>query len=168
MNRLNPGNCLTILLLLLATVPVYSQEPENEEADHASLNERSVSLGLGVPFSFNQENIGINSRFYYNIGEQFCFGPELYYFKADETQIFDADLIAHYIFNTPWLGIYPVAGGNYTRDIEDGHHKEAFGFTWGLGIHRHIGNFTIFGEYTRVESSLGESFVMIGLLYTIH
>lgn len=92
---------------------------------------------------------------------------------AGKKAVFDADLIAHYIFKTPWFGIFPVAGGNYTVEWEE-HQKEtthrdkAFGATYGIGLHRHFGPFTAFGEYTRVANKFGDAFLTVGILYTIH
>lgn len=145
----------------------HKAEPEN-----FLLQERSYSIGIGLPRSTELKALGINARGYYNIGEQFCFGPELFYIDGGKTEVFDVDLIAHYIFNTPLVGIFPVVGGNYTLEWETEHdemHREnAFGVTYGLGVHRHFGNFTVFGEYTRVANKFGDSFVTVGLLYTIH
>lgn len=160
------------LLLLLEVAPACAQE-KHESGDHSLLQERSYSMGLGVPWSFHFESIGINARGYYNIGNQFCFGPEFYYLQTDHAEVFDVDLIAHYIFNTPWVGVYPVGGANYTvewkeTDKSGTKQEDAFGATFGIGIHRHVGAFTAFAEYTRVENKFGDAFITVGLLYTVH
>lgn len=164
--------CFLLLLSGLA-LQAMGQDHNDAEPEHSRLLERSYSLGAGLPWSFNFSTAGSNVRGYYNIGEQFCFGPEFYYLQADDTEIFDVDFIAHYIFNTPLVGTYPVLGANYTAEWEhtknEGTHQEsAFGATWGIGIHRHMGHFTAFAEYSEVESSLSDRFVTVGLLYTIH
>ena len=78
---------------------------------------------------------------YYNMDEKFCFGPEYGFFKIDEVEIIDFDFVGHYIFETNWVGIYPLAGANYTvetefKDIQEV--KSALGIVFGLGVHRNF------------------------------
>ncbi|WP_109621884.1 hypothetical protein [Sediminitomix flava] len=146
-----------------------SKEEGKEEKHHHTFFEKgSITLGVGAALSSELGTVGINGRLYYNIGEHICFGPEFTYFKKNEIELYDMDFVFHYIFETPIVGIYPVVGLNYTIEKElDHHHEEdAFGVLWGVGVHRNIKNITILGEFTRVESSLSDSFVSLAILYT--
>jgi hypothetical protein len=157
-----------IILIVLTSQATQAQEENNEESHHSMLGEKSFLVGLGAPYSLELKTAGINARFYYGIGEAFCFGPEFSYFKQDEIEIFDVDFVAHYILNTPVVGLYPVAGINYTKESEEGHaDKKEYGFLWGAGIHRIFKNIVVFAEYTRVESKLNDQFITAGLMYHI-
>jgi hypothetical protein len=154
-------------LIIFSGLCVHAQEEfKEEEYHHCLLGESSLIIGLGVPYSFELKTAGINSRFYYGTGENLCFGPELSYFKKDEVEILDIDFVIHYIIETPWLGIYPVVGINYTKEHEEGHSdKNEYGFLWGIGMHRNLKKIIVFTEYTRIESALHDQFITAGLMY---
>lgn len=156
-----------IILLFFSSQYTVAQEEENEEEfHHCLLGESSFILGLGAPYSFELNKVGINTRIYYGMGENICFGPEFSYFKNEEIEIWDIDFVIHYIIETPWLGIYPVAGINYTNESVVGEVSEKeYGFLWGVGMHRNFKKVIAFAEYTRVESPLHDQFVTLGLMY---
>lgn len=142
---------------------LWAQDVRTEH-HHCLMEENSFSFGIGIPYSINENHIGINSRLYYNVGESLCFGPEVSYFNSTESEIWDMDLAVHYIIETPWVGLYPLGGLNYTRETKP-HFEEAFGFLWGAGLHRNVQSFTLFAEYSRVESKLAEQFISAGIMY---
>ena len=149
-----------------------SKEHESEEEDfehHSNFEESSLTIGIGVPYSTAINQIGINLRMYFNIGEHICFGPEYSYFRNDEYEIVDFDLIGHYIFETPIVGIYPLFGVNYTVETDrvfDDEVEEEFGLIYGLGVHRNVAGVTFFAEYSRVEFGIDDQFVTGGVMYT--
>ena len=165
---------ISILVLILCTPwKVNAQDHHKSEDEHhpVMMHHQSVTFGLGLPYSFELESPGINSRLYYNIGEKLCFGPEFSMFSNDEVDLIDFDAVVHYIFETPITGIYPVVGINYTIESEDSElhgttEEEAWGVLFGLGVHRNFKKWTCFLEYTRVESDLHDQFSTIGLMYT--
>lgn len=150
----------------LAATAQHGSDEGGMEGHHCFFEERTVSFGLGLPYSFQAQALGMNARLYYNMGHRFCFGPEFSYFKTDELEILDVDFIAHYIFETPFTGVYPLLGVNYTRETEHGHKEAAPGLVVGAGLHRNFGSFTGFAEYSRVQSELADNFVTAGLMYT--
>ena len=144
----------------------HNTNTSDEFSHHCFLPERSFSFGLGLPYSFNAEGVGINSRLYYNIGHSLCFGPEFSYFKTDELEIMDIDFIVHYIFETPITGIYPLAGVNYTLEEAHGHEEKAAGLVFGAGLHRNFYKLTLFAEYAHVQSDLADDFITLGFMFT--
>ncbi len=155
----------TFLIILSAQLGQAQEEIKNEEFHHCLVEENSFSFGLGMTYSFELSTLGINSRLYYNAGEVLCFGPEFSYFKKEEDMIWDVDFVVHYIIETPWLGLYPVLGINYTKESSEHKREDAVGFLWGAGIHRNLNKITLFAEYTRVESTLSDNFLTMGLMY---
>ncbi len=143
-----------------------AEETEHEEAHHCYFHERSVSLGLALPYSFHLETIGINSRVYYNLGENLCVGPEFAYFSQGDHKTYDFNIVGHYIIETPIVGIFPALGLNYTMEQDARHQSNALGMIYGAGIHRNFGMVTTFAEYVRTISQLEDSFVNVGLMYT--
>ena len=161
---------ICLLLLPLASI---AQEREEEHSDeefdhHCLFEERSFSIGLALPYTTHFKTAGVNMRFYYNMGEKFCFGPEVAFFQKDDTDILDIDFVGHYIFETPWFGIYPLVGANYTREKEDESNKEedAIGLVFGGGIHRNFNKITAFAEFARVQSELSDNFITTGFFFT--
>ena len=138
---------------------------ESEDRNHHCLfKEKSITAGLAPSFSFHIETIGANSRFYYNLGEKFCFGSEFSFFRNSGVKVFDVDLIVHYIFETKLVGLYPLSGANYTIEENEIHTKKKIGVVAGAGIHRNFKNLTVFTEYAHVESKLKDDFITIGLM----
>jgi hypothetical protein len=165
---------LTFCVFLLSFLSVQAQhggssENEGEEVEdhHCLFKKNSISLGLGASYSFHFDGIGINSRVYYNLGHHICFGPEFSFFKAGELDVYDFNLIIHYIFETKLVGIYPLIGANYTIEKEPHESEEAFGVIFGAGLHRNFGLFTVFAEYGHVQSRLKDDFVTVGAMLTI-
>jgi len=158
------------LLLCIFSVAVASAQHGGEahemEGHHCFFKERSVSIGIGLPYSFHAKAVGFNARLYYNMGHRFCFGPEFSYFKTDELEILDVDFIAHYIFETPITGVYPLLGINYTQETSHGHSEGAPGLVFGGGLHRNFGSLTALAEYARVQSPLADHFITMGIMYT--
>ena len=163
---------LLLTLYSLTTLFAFSQsESDNnskssdEFEHHCLIEEKSFTIGLGAIYSLEKELLGVNSRFYYNIGEHICFGPEVSLIKNEVISIYDIDLVAHYIFETKWVGIYPLLGANYTYKKERGHSEEALGVVFGAGVHRNFNNIVVFGEYSRVQSELSDDFIALGLMF---
>ena len=147
------------------------KEESEEFEHHTHFDEHSLTLGLGLPYSNAINSVGFNFRMYFNLEEHICFGPEYSYFKTDEYEIVDFDLIGHYIFETPVVGIYSLIGGNYTVETDlselEEETEEGFGLIYGIGIHRNVKDFTFFAEYTRVEFGLDDQLISTGIMFTI-
>ncbi len=162
---------LIFWIFLLSCLNVQAQHDASSdreaEGHHCLFKKNSISLGLGAPYSFHFNGVGINARVYYNIGENICFGPEFSYFKTGELDVYDFNLIAHYIFETKLVGIYPLIGANYTIEKAPHESEEAFGAILGIGLHRNFGPFTVFAEYGHVQSRLKDDFVTVGAMFTI-
>lgn len=146
-----------------------------------------ISLGGGIPYNFTAETPGLNLRGYYNMGEHFCFGPELTFFlpkteihdmEEIETTIWEINVNAHYIFEvSEHLGIYPIIGLNYTREKEDisylltGETEEkmvdAVGMNIGGGFHLPLPHFVPFVEYEYVVGDLSEHILTVGIFFSI-
>jgi len=156
-------------LLLIAPAFLFGQEEvhASEEASHCYMIEKSWSIGLAAPYSFNIDGVGINTRLYYNVGHELCFGPEFSYFKNDHKEIIDVDFVVHYIFEIPVLGVFPLAGLNYTWENFNNHNESALGIVVGGGLHRNFGKVSLFAEYAHVQSKLSDDFVTLGLFYTL-
>ncbi len=158
------------LSFCVLSISAFSQEEAEKEGEfsHHCLNEeRSLTIGLAGIYSNELESIGIHGRMYYNIGESICFGPEYSFIKTEEIEIVDFDFVGHYIFETPWVGIYPLVGVNYSVE-EELEHDETIaevGLVFGAGIHRNFKNFTGFIEYSRVEYGIEDQFITFGLMY---
>lgn len=142
-------------------------EEKNYEGHHCFNKHDSFSIGAGMPYSFHFEAPGINARGYYNVNHQICFGPEFSFIQNSEASVFDIDIVGHYIFETPLVGIYPVAGVNFTQERSSHERAESFGALFGGGIHRNFKRFIVFTEYTHIEGALQDDFVTLGLLYTL-
>lgn len=157
------------LIILLGTHFAISQSHESSEErneDTHSFEERSLTIGLALPYSPHLDALGINGRLYYNIGEHICFGPEVTFLKKVDLKVLDINIIGHYIFETPWMGIYPLLGINFTRETEHHHTESAFGLAYGAGMHYNFGMLSLFAEYSRIESHIPDQFITGGLMYT--
>ena len=158
---------LFVLLMALANISSAQEKRASDENEihHCYVEEHGISVGIGIPYSFELETVGINARAYYNLTEKICFGPEASYFKKDDKTIKDVEFVGHYIFETKWVGIYPLIGINYTQETEHEHTIDAFGVVYGAGTHRNFGNFTTFIEYSRVQSALKDHVFSMGVFY---
>ena len=163
---------ITFLIITLSiSLNSFAQEKSEEKNDHhCLLEENSLTVGIGLPYSIEVNSVGANIRMYHNIGEHICFGPEFSYFKKDDTEVIDFDFVGHYIFETELVGIYPLFGGNYTVEKETEFQteeiEESFGVVFGGGIHRSFKNITVFAEYSRVELGIDDQFITTGIMYT--
>lgn len=167
-----------IILLTIHTYSVLGQshgstlESENnveEFEHHCNFEHRSLTLGIGAPYAFNVETIGANFRMYYNFNENICLGPEYGYFRSEDYEIIDFDFVIHYIFETKFVGVYPLFGGNYTIEKEKHgaeHVEDAFGIVFGGGIHRNFGKISLFAEYSRIEVGIQDQLLSFGVMYT--
>ncbi len=158
--------CL-ILILSVATQANAQETPAPEFAGHhCFLRKTSFVVGLAVPYSFELNTAGINARIYYNINKRICFGPELARFISEEKEITELNLMVHYIFETKWVGVYPLAGANYSHEQEITTSDE-WGPIAGLGTHRNFKRFTLFGEYAFSGRGLSNHFAAFGFLYLL-
>ena len=157
------------LCISLSSFAQHGEEVEEDFEHHCKFEERSIIIGLALPYSTGVNTLGVNFRMYYNINEHICFGPEYSYFKNEEYEIVDFDFIVHYIFETPVIGIYPLLGANYTveEDLEPAEPEieNGLGVVYGAGIHRNVSNFTFFAEYSRVDFGVDDQFFTAGIMY---
>lgn len=172
MNKSQPviQSLLGVTIFLIGFNTGIAQDTEEQSTDnhHCFFRPGSVMGGLGLPYTSQLRSFGINGRTYYNVNHNLCFGPEIAYFNSSQEKLWDVDLVVHYIIETPWLGLYPVAGINYSKELR--HSQEttsAVGALFGAGVHRNIHKLTIFSEYTYLASKLGDQFVTMGFLYQI-
>jgi hypothetical protein len=168
MDHLSLIRALIIIAICILNFSAFSQEQaEVEPSHHCLYEEKSLTIGIAGPYSFEIGMVGINARMYYNVGETICFGPEYAYFKTDEVEVVDFDFVGHYIFETPLAGIYPLAGLNYTIEKELDHNETLadFGIVFGAGIHRNLKKLTVFTEYSRVEFGIHDQFLTAGIMY---
>ena len=165
-------NIVILLLTLYGSMSCLAQEFHTEDLEskehHNKFNQPTI--GIAVPYSKEIGAAGINFRMYFNLGEKLCFGPEYSYFRNEEYEIVDFDFIAHYIFETPIVGLYTLLGGNYTVETDLSITEEteaAFGIIVGAGIHKNFNKIIAFAEYTRVDLGIDDQFVVAGLMLTI-
>jgi hypothetical protein len=146
---------------------MWAQAPENpeEEQHHCFMEENSFSIGIAPQYALHIESMGAHARFNYNMGESFCFGPEVSYFDNGHETLLDLDVVAHYIFETKWVGIYPVAGLNYAMEKVGQHQEKNMGAVFGAGVHRNFKSFTGFLESTRVENRKDDWLFTLGIIY---
>lgn len=126
------------------------------------------------------EEFGLNFRAYTFVNDKICFGPEITVFGNHDTVIsgeeaelglWEVNFNAHYIFEAAeGLGIYPVAGLNYSRERErvEGHDdliEDAFGVNLGMGLHYEVNKMVFYTEYDRLFSNLHQNSFTIGVLF---
>ena len=150
-----------LLLLIVLPAALWAQNPEepekpkksdkNEYKHHCFFDHQSVSIGLGAEYTSVFNVTGINAKVYYNLGEKFSLGPEFSYFQKEDEEIFDYNLVVLHIFETPWVGLFPLVGGNYTQEKTPDKNKTAFGLVVGAGVHRNFNRFTIAIEYKSIR-----------------
>lgn len=137
------------------------------EGHHTFFKEKSVSLSIGSAFNNKVGHAGLYSRLYYNVPKNICFGPDVTRFKNGEGGFYEYNFVLHYIFDTPLIGIYPVVGSNYTREVLEMEAHEGWNLVFGLGVHRNFGNFGGFAEYNQKQFAHFEHIFHIGFMYTI-
>lgn len=138
-----------------------------------------VIAGAGGTYGLESELSGINARLYYGVNRAFCFGPEVSIFPFQSTEdgleasVIDLNVNAHYIFEaTEKLGIYPLAGINYTieeerliNNTEESEKEEEFGINYGLGAHYNIAkNIFVFTEFKGIIGRLKDEFLTVGVI----
>jgi hypothetical protein len=163
---------LGALLLLSASAQAQhetnAEEEGSEDFNHHCLFKRnSISIGVGGTYSIPLSASGVNTRAYYNIGEHICFGPEFSFFRKEELKVLDFNIIGHYVFETKLVGIYPLIGMNYTIEKDTHESESALGVVFGGGFHRNLGLFTVFAEFSHVESHLRDDFITVGAMINI-
>ena len=160
---------LCIFLGVSNTLRAQSDKKETREdyEHHCFFAHQSVSIGLGAEYTTVFNVTGINAKVYYNLEEKFSLGPEFSYFRKGDEEIFDYNLVGLHIFETPWVGLFPLIGGNYTQEKADSETKSAFGLVVGAGIHRNFKRFSIALEYSRVFSELPDEFVTFGVMFNM-
>jgi hypothetical protein len=163
---------IRLLLYLLTFTAVSTARGQHSEMDsltnhHCFFNENSITMGVGAIYSVPNEMTGVSVKAYYNFMEAWCVGPEVNYIQSTEKSLLDINLVAHYIFETPWVGVYPLVGANYTSESEEnGHTNSAYGVMYGAGLHRNFDRISLFAEYSRVESHLADQFISLGAFVT--
>jgi len=160
---------LTLLVVFFIHLAegMAQEDTEPREYHHCFFEEKSFSVGLGTIYALESNLTRITGKIYYNLGENFCFGPEYALFNSNGIESKDLNLVAHYIFETPWVGVYPIGGINYTWEKHAEHSpEEGFGLVYGLGLHRNVQNFTFFSEYSRREGELPEQSISAGILFS--
>ena len=147
---------------------------------------QSWSLGPGVLYGDDIQQVGIHVRGYYNLpGDRICFGPEFsHFFSKSEHRdgeeiskyLNEINFNLHYIFelNDKW-GIYPVTGVNLSFEREEvrlqnggvqNNRDSAVGVNLGIGLHRAVNNWLIFGEFDHLFSDLSQKSFVMGAFYT--
>ncbi|MFT7237698.1 MAG: hypothetical protein ACI93L_001784 [Cyclobacteriaceae bacterium] len=149
----------------------------------ATLQAQSWSVGIAGIYGDDIKNGGLHVRGYYNVkGDRICFGPEFSRFiKTTEThngetferQLNEVNLNLHYVFelNHHW-GLYPLTGLNISSENEvetttkKEHSLTKVGANLGLGVHRAIGQWILFGEYDHLFSTLSQNSILLGAFFT--
>lgn len=159
---------LILLGLLVCTRSVYAQNDDEQtvtDFHHCFFEENTISVGIGPKVSLSQNLLGLNSRVYYNMGEHWCFGPEVSLLQQGEKTVGELSIISHYIIETPWVGIYPIIGGTFSQE-EEGEHKESgIGATYGAGMHRNFGRVTGYMEYSGFVGFSSDQYWGLGIMY---
>lgn len=159
---------IILFVFLLGTSLINEVTAQEREDHHTFFRENSVTVSLGAGLNDEVPRMGLNSRFYYNVSENICFGPEVTWFKLSNGNIIETNFVLHYIFETPLVGIYPVVGSNYTKENLETETHDNWNLVFGVGIHRNFRNFGCFAEYTQKRFAHFENIFNLGLMYTIH
>jgi hypothetical protein len=148
---------------------------QSDSTFHACLfPESSFTLGAASIYGLGFSGAGVNARAYYNLTEQFCFGPEVSFLSASDNSLTDINIVAHYIFDIKGIGVYPVGGINYSIEKTEteknhvSHAEEAWGIVTGIGIHRNFKRITLFTEYSHHFGNIPDDLIALGVLITFH
>lgn len=152
------------LLIIFGFPTLLAQENESEvkEGHHCLMDETSFSIGIAPQYALHLNSIGSHSRFYYNVGERFCFCPEVSYFDNVKAPLLDLDFVAHYIFETKGMSMYPFVGLNYAIETLENETGNKLGVAFGVGIHRNFRSLNAFAETTRVENKIDDWLFTLG------
>ncbi|WP_430966010.1 hypothetical protein [Spongiimicrobium sp. 2-473A-2-J] len=137
--------------------------------------------GIGPTVETDQGLWGANGRFYYGPNPHICFGPEVSFFPYQEVdseyemRITELNFNGHYVFEaTHKLGIYPLAGVNYTIEEErliemtsEQEEVKEFGLNYGFGAHYNLNHFFAFVEFKGIAGQLADQFVTVGLVFIL-
>ena len=135
------------------------------------------SIGAAAVYGTEIESLGYQVRAYYNIHHKTCFGPELTYFpktshvidgENTDVSLTEFNFNGHHHFNigVKYLGVYPLAGLNWSREEEGEETNEAFGINIGAGLHYSKKKWTIFTEIIHLTGELSEQTILLGFFYT--
>lgn len=135
------------------------------------------SIGAATTYGSKIESIGYQIRAYYNIKHATCFGPEFTHFPKTTHEIdgenVDISLTEynfnghhHFSFGLKNVGFYPLAGVNLSREKENEHLTQAFGFNIGGGLHFSKKKWTVFTEFIHLTGDLSEQTALLGFFYT--
>lgn len=151
-----------------------------------SVTPQSWSIGPGVIYGDDIEQVGLHVRGYYNLsGDRICFGPEFSHFFS-KSEYHPGEIINRYLneinFNMHYIfelghqwGVYPLAGINLSLEKEEisfqnggvvNIHDSAFGANLGIGIHGAVNKWTFFAEFDHLISDLGQNSLVLGTFYT--
>jgi len=165
LNRAFYASLILVSMVLNVSAQVAEDE-EPEERHHCLYEEKSISIGAGASYSLPLDLVGINVRSYYNLNEKICLGPEFSFFKSPDVQVLEFNAIAHYVIETPVVGISPIAGLNYTSEELVNETEEGFGVAFGLGVHRNFDKMTLFTEYISVVGAVPDNFINVGVFFS--
>jgi len=139
---------------------------------------QSLMIGAGGSYGTSVEQFGLNSRLYYGLNEKLCFGPEFAYFPAivkgdEKIQLNEYGFVVHYIIEVKEkIGFYPLTGINYSNEKRDHlgltYEENAFGASFGAGMHFSINNFLPFVEYKYITGKLSQNTVSLGMIYNVN
>ena len=75
---------------------------------------------------------------------------------------------AHYVFEIGHkFGIYPLAGLNWSKEVEEEHSTQNFGVNLGSGFHVFAGRWVPYIEYVYLTGDLSDHKFMLGTYFII-
>lgn len=155
-----------VILLVMYSGPAKAQVDAPDSAYHSCFfEEKSFSIGLAAEQVLSARQSGGQARFYYNIRENICFGPEMGLIGDVEAHSSDYNMVIHYVQEVLSFGVYPVAGFNYSRETEEAHTRNGIGPMAGIGLHRNWKKAVFFSEYTYSFALSGSDKISLGFMY---
>lgn len=138
-----------IFILFLSFLNIHAQESNNDSSDfhHCLFEEKSFTIGLGSAFNLIDSKYEFNGRLYYNLKENFCFGPEYYTNFQSDKKLNELNFVGHYIFDLKAFGLYPLVGISYIDEKISHESISKIGLVSGGGIHRNIKRFIMYFEF---------------------
>lgn len=133
-----------------------------EKPHHCFFEESSFSIGMGGIIGLSEPEQGGTGRFYYNIRENICFGPEVALVSGGTHTLNEINFVLHYILDVAHFGAYPVIGAS---SIDTPETERDYGFLSGFGIHRNIKSFIIYAEYDHLFIEEGTDNFSLGVFY---
>ncbi len=152
---------------------------------HHSARAQSWSLGGAAIYGDDIKASGFHLRGYYNLpNDKICFGPEYSNFFEKSKTVHGEDITKslselnfniHYIFEVGehW-GIYPLTGANLSFETEEitvgmvhtSEEVSKWGMNLGLGVHKPIGQWVVFGEFDHLFGDLSQNSFLLGVFIT--